>query len=176
MKVDVPMPPSRRRRGWMLWMLWGMLGTALTFEGTSAASLSGATLPMVLLLTAPSWALFALWPVLWVFDRLRACRLWGEELWETEGMDGSIVTLVRGRDVTSGRPDVWVPLSAISRVPEGLKELKRAETLPGIHEEGVLLSELVRWRKATAVSEDSEVDSEVEALRAWVLALVAAQG
>lgn len=53
MKVDLPMPPSRCRRGWMLWYLWGLLGTALTLEGTTVESLDGAALPMAFWLSAP---------------------------------------------------------------------------------------------------------------------------
>ncbi len=184
MKVDLPMPPSRRRRGWMLWCLWGLLGTALTLEGTSAESLDGAALPMAFWLSAPFWTLFAAWPLMWIWDRIRAQRLWGEEALEIPGPDGTIVTVVRGRmpGERDAAQDLWVPLSALSSaVGEGTEfpsGLEPARALPGIAEEGVLLSRLVRWRKASA---DSTVDGqgqcvrtpEEETLSDWVLALTA---
>lgn len=60
MKVDLPMPPSRCRRGWMLWYLWGLLGTALTLEGTTVESLDGAALPMAFWLSSLLGALCGL--------------------------------------------------------------------------------------------------------------------
>ena len=115
MKVDLPMPPSRCRRGWMLWYLWGLLGTALTLEGTTVESLDGAALPMAFWLSAPFWVLFAAWPFMWGWNRLRARRLWGEEALDVQGPDGTVVTVVRGRmpGERDAAPDLWVPLSRL---------------------------------------------------------------
>lgn len=182
MKVDLPMPPSRRRRGWMLWCLWGLLGTALTLEGTTVESLDGAALPMAFWLSAPFWALFAAWPFMWVWDRLRARHLWAEEALEIPGPDGAIVTVVRGRmpgDRDAAR-DLWVPLSALpsalgngTPLPAGLEPVR---TMHGIAEEGVLLSGLVRWRTASVESTPDGQGQHVrtpeeETLSDWVLAL-----
>lgn len=182
MKVDLPMPPSRCRRGWMLWYLWGLLGTALRLEGTTVESLDGAALPMAFWLSAPFWVLFAAWPFMWGWNRLRARRLWGEEALDVQGPDGTVVTVVRGRmpGERDAAPDLWVPLSALSSVlgegaalPAGLGP---ALALPGIAEEGVLLSGLVRWRTASVESTPDGQGQHVrtpeeETLSDWVLAL-----
>lgn len=184
MKVDLPMPPSRCRRGWMLWYLWGLLGTALTLEGTTVESLDGAALPMAFWLSAPFWVLFAAWPFMWGWNRLRARRLWGEEALDVQGPDGTVVTVVRGRmpGERDAAPDLWVPLSALpsalgngTPLPAGLEPVR---TMPGIAGEGVLLSGLVRWRTASADSTQDGQGQNVrtpaeEKLRDWVLALTA---
>lgn len=74
--VDTPMPRSRRRRFWLLWWLWGIFGTAFSLRGVP----DGTWLAVALLLTSPFWALFLLWPCLWLRDRLRARSLWAESV------------------------------------------------------------------------------------------------
>lgn len=62
--------PSRWRRGWLLWLLWGVLGTALTLEGTTPSSWQ---LHAAFWLTLPFWIAFVLWPffALWRYRRDR---------------------------------------------------------------------------------------------------------
>ncbi len=74
--VETPIPRARRRRFWLVWWLWGIFGTAFSMRGVP----DGTWLAVALLLTSPFWALFAVWPILWLRDRLRAKRFWAESV------------------------------------------------------------------------------------------------
>lgn len=74
--VETPIPHARRRRFWLVWWLWGIFGTAFSMRGVP----DGTWLAVALLLTSPFWVLFAIWPVLWFRDRLRAKRFWAESV------------------------------------------------------------------------------------------------
>ena len=74
--VETPVPAARRRRFWLVWWLWAVFGAAVTFSGT----LEGTWSAVALILTAPFWGLFVLWPLFWIRDRLRAKRLWAAEV------------------------------------------------------------------------------------------------
>lgn len=63
------------RWGWTLWLLWGVIGGALVL----ADSKSG-TLGFALVLTAPFWASWLLWPL------YRGLRVWIS--WQAEGAWG----------------------------------------------------------------------------------------
>lgn len=158
--VQLPMPAGRRRRGWMLWLLWGMLGTALTMEGLTPED--GAPLALALWLSAPFWALFAAWPLMWIVDRIRARGLWAQEALTVPALDGEGFA-----DVVLGRDDLWVPGECLG---ESGRSLPRAADLPGMPASGVLLSALMRWR-----AEQSASSLKDEALRSWVLVLIEAE-
>ena len=73
------MSGTRAGRGWMVWAIWGMLGTAFTMEGTTGTEGLGG-LGMAALLTAPFWLAFVLWPLFWIWRRVRDRQLWTEKV------------------------------------------------------------------------------------------------
>lgn len=73
------MSGTRAGRGWMVWAIWGMLGTAFTMEGTTGTE-GGGGLGMAALLTAPFWLAFVLWPLFWIWRRVRDRQLWTEKV------------------------------------------------------------------------------------------------
>ena len=73
------MSGTRAGRAWMVWAIWGMLGTAFTMEGTTGTEGLGG-LGMAALLTAPFWLAFVLWPLFWIWRRVRDRQLWTEKV------------------------------------------------------------------------------------------------
>ena len=57
---------ARARTMWLAWCAWGVIGSIFLFEDTA-----GGTGWLSLILTAPFWVMFALWPLLWAYLRFR---------------------------------------------------------------------------------------------------------
>ena len=57
---------ARARTAWLAWCAWGVIGSIFLFE-----DVAGGTGWLTMILTAPFWLMFALWPVLWAWLRLR---------------------------------------------------------------------------------------------------------
>lgn len=57
---------ARARTAWLAWCAWGVIGSIFMFEDAA-----GGTGWLTTILTAPFWLMFALWPVLWAWLRLR---------------------------------------------------------------------------------------------------------
>ena len=174
--VETPIPQARRRRFWLVWWLWGIFGTAFSMRGIP----DGTWLAVALLLTSPFWALFVLWPCLWVRDRLRAKRLWAEsvsiilaEVPESSvsgrnannkrSMQASAAETVESDDiaipVVIGRDGVLVPVIGWQAAFPTLDEktlstagvsLTPADTFPGVHVEGFMADALVAAFAETA--------------------------
>ncbi len=51
---------------WLAWCAWGVIGSIFLFEDSA-----GGTGWLTLILTAPFWMMFVLWPLLWAWLRLR---------------------------------------------------------------------------------------------------------
>lgn len=146
--VETPIPRARRRRFWLVWWLWGIFGTAFSMRGVP----DGTWLAVALLLTSPFWALFAVWPILWIRDRLRAKRFWAESVSVVLAASPSSSTEAQGEKaepeedialpVVVGQSGVLVPvvgwMSAFPTLDEarlaalGVKGVP-AETFAGVH-------------------------------------------
>ena len=57
---------ARARTAWLAWCAWGVIGSIFLFEDAA-----GGTGWLTMILTAPFWLMFALWPVLWAWLRFR---------------------------------------------------------------------------------------------------------
>lgn len=77
--VRCRMSKTKAGRAWMAWAIWSMLGTAFTMEGTTHAGGIGG-LGMAVLLTAPFWLAFALWPFFRLWRLVRDRGLWTERV------------------------------------------------------------------------------------------------
>lgn len=167
--VETPIPQARRRRFWLVWWLWGIFGTAFSMRGIP----DGTWLAVALLLTSPFWALFVLWPCLWVRDCLRAKRLWaesvsiilaeapeapasGNKVNNKRSMQASAAETVDSDDiaipVVIGCDGVLVPVigwqAAFPTLDEKTLEtagvaLTPADTFPGVHVAGFMADALV---------------------------------
>lgn len=65
--------PSKAKTMWLAWLTWGVMGSIFVFE-----DVSGGTGWLTLLLTAPFWLMFAVWPVLWLWLATRRNPDWVE--------------------------------------------------------------------------------------------------
>lgn len=57
---------AKSRTAWLAWCAWGVFGSIFMFEDTA-----GGSGVFAWIFTAPFWVLFALWPLLWAWLRLR---------------------------------------------------------------------------------------------------------
>lgn len=142
--VKTPVSRSRRRRYWMVWWLWAIFGAAVSFRGMPA----GGWLVVAGILTAPFWALFAAWPVLWLADRMRARRLWAEEVAIVTAPSGAAgedtaLPVIFGRERAADGSGVRIPLLAWEAAfPTVRPEVFGLEVLPAGKLPGVALPTL----------------------------------
>ena len=57
---------SKSRTAWLAWLAWAIVGSIFMFEDTEGGSGTFA-----LILTAPFWFVFVLWPFLWIWLKTR---------------------------------------------------------------------------------------------------------
>lgn len=57
---------SKSRTAWLAWIAWGIVGSIFVFEDTEGGSGIFAWI-----FTAPFWLVFALWPFLWMWLKMR---------------------------------------------------------------------------------------------------------
>lgn len=134
------MSGTRAGRAWMVWAIWGMLGTAFTMEGTTGTEGLGG-LGMAALLTAPFWLAFVLWPLFWIWRRVRDRQLWTEKVELLVHDPESSEPF--GLEVLFGRDGVRVAVDEVNGV-EGLSDALTGIPTRKPDGEGAL-AEFARW-------------------------------
>ena len=136
------------------------------------------------ILTAPFWALFAAWPVLWLMDRRRAKRLWAEETAVVLAPDsdkpgaalegGIALPVIFGRERTSSGRGVAVPMlawaSAFPTVdPKAMGlAVSAADKNPGVHLEAIEADGLLAFEGWEQSAQDFDASADDwEAARKW---------
>ena len=141
------MSGTRAGRGWMVWAIWGMLGTAFTMEGTTGTEGLGG-LGMAALLTAPFWLAFVLWPLFWIWRRVRDRQLWTEKVELLVHDPESSEPF--GLEVLFGRDGVRVAVDEVNGV-EGLSDAltgiptRKPDEAAGIPFETYDAADLAAW-------------------------------
>ena len=141
------MSGTRAGRAWMVWAIWGMLGTAFTMEGTTGTEGLGG-LGMAALLTAPFWLAFVLWPLFWIWRRVRDRQLWTEKVELLVHDPESSEPF--GLEVLFGRDGVRVAVDEVNGV-EGLSDAltgiptRKPDEAAGIPFETYDAADLAAW-------------------------------
>ncbi|MDO4938098.1 MAG: hypothetical protein Q4E62_09290 [Sutterellaceae bacterium] len=60
------MSRAKSRTAWLAWLAWGIFGTIFVFEDTVGGSGLFAWI-----FTAPFWVMFAVWPFMWAYLKMR---------------------------------------------------------------------------------------------------------
>ena len=127
--------------------IWGMLGTAFTMEGTTGTEGLGG-LGMAALLTAPFWLAFVLWPLFWIWRRVRDRQLWTEKVELLVHDPESSEPF--GLEVLFGRDGVRVAVDEVNGV-EGLSDAltgiptRKPDEAAGIPFETYDAADLAAW-------------------------------
>ena len=141
------MSGTRAGRAWMVWAIWGMLGTAVSMEGTTGTEGLGG-LGMAALLTAPFWLAFVLWPLFWIWRRVRDRQLWTEKVELLVHDPESSEPF--GLEVLFGRDGVRVAVDEVNGV-EGLSDAltgiptRKPDEAAGIPFETYDAADLAAW-------------------------------
>ena len=176
--VETPISKARRRRFWLMWWLWGIFGTSFSMHGVS----DGTWMAVALLLTSPFWVLFCLWPLLWLWDRFRARRLWAEEVvvvWveassgETTKAESLAIPVILGCSGIFVPMLGWLPafpdLDEAFLVENGVRVFEK-DAFYGIHVKGVLgedLCQIFQKYEESRFCKDFECKKDIDLASAW---------
>lgn len=128
---------AKSKTMWLAWLAWGIIGSIFVFEDAA-----GNSAWLTLLLTAPFWLMFAVWPFLWLWLKTRRNPNWVE-------MDDDIVAGDKTARLVQKDGVRYVDMDAFAAVFETPTDLPYV-TLPGGDERFVKVDDVRVYAKKNA--------------------------